>query len=64
MPSTPGGFAHRVIGLEVDLGTGALTETSGHLVEATPLTMAPEVHARIVEACRGALAPVISRSCT
>lgn len=44
--------------LEVDLATGAVTESGGWASNgfAAPLTltMASEVHARIVEACRGA----------
>ena len=58
MPAQPGGFAHRMLTLEVDLATGAMNETGGWasngFAAPLPLTMAPEVHARIVEACRGA----------
>jgi len=47
-------FTIPMITLDVDLSTGSLHEQDGWASTGEDLTMAPGVHARIVDACRGA----------
>lgn len=47
-------FPILMIALDVDLTTGSLHEQDGWASTGGDLTMAPGVHARIVDACRGA----------